>query len=124
MSNEISYADCIISLVPGASWTISGNDYLSLEWFNNDFTKPSESEILEKKVELENELPLKRLREQREFLLIDTDKYVLPDYPHSSESKRQEWITYRQQLRDITTQTPSLNSNGDLINIVWPAIPQ
>lgn len=123
MSNEFSYADCIASLVPGASWTISGNDYLSLEWFNNDYTKPTESEILIKKNQLESGLPLQRLREQRNFLLIESDVYVLPDYPHSSDSKRQEWLTYRQQLRDITTQTPSLDEDGNVININWPSIP-
>jgi hypothetical protein len=123
MSNEISYADCIASLVPGASWTISGNDYLSLEWFNNEYTKPTESEILIKKNQLESGLPLQRLREQRNFLLIESDVYVLPDYPHSSDSKRQEWLTYRQQLRDITTQTPSLDEGGNVININWPTPP-
>ena len=123
MSNEISYADCIVSLVPGASWTISANDYLSLEWLNNDFTIPSESEILIKKNQLESELPLQRLREQRGYLLIESDVYVLSDFPHSSESKRQEWLTYRQQLRDITTQTPSLDDEGNVINITWPSIP-
>ena len=81
MSNEISYADCIASLVPGASWTISANDYLSLEWLNNDFTIPSESEILIKKNQLESELPLQRLREQRGYLLIESDVYVLSDFP-------------------------------------------
>jgi hypothetical protein len=92
---------------------------------NNDYTKPTESEILIRRNQLESELPLQRLREQRNFLLIESDVYVLPDYPHSSDSKRQEWLTYRQQLRDITiSQTPSLDSGGNLINIVWPSIPQ
>tara|TARA_B100001094_G_C18177486_1_gene798740 strand:- start:2085 stop:2459 length:375 start_codon:yes stop_codon:yes gene_type:complete len=123
MSNKISYADCINSLVPGASWTISGNDYSSLEWLNNNFTKPTENEIVTKKIELKNELPLQRLREQRNFLLMESDKYVLPDYPHSSDNKKQEWLTYRQGLRDITTQTPSLDEDGNVININWPTIP-
>ena len=123
MSNKISYADCINSLVPGASWTISGNDYSSLEWLNNNFTKPTENEIVTKKIELKNELPLQRLREQRNFLLMESNKYVLPDYPHSSDNKKQEWLTYRQGLRDITTQTPSLDEDGNVININWPTIP-
>ena len=42
MSNKISYADCITSLVPVASWTISGNDYLSLGIQNSGvFERPT-----------------------------------------------------------------------------------
>ena len=46
---KTTYADCIASLVPGASLTISANDHLTLEWLNNDYTKPTESEILIRK---------------------------------------------------------------------------
>lgn len=32
-------------------------------------------------------------------------------------SNQSEWQTYRQALRDITTQTPSLDENGQLTGI-------
>ena len=41
------------------------------------------------------------LRSQRKSLLNDSDWTVMPDSP-LSDSKKAEWTTYRQQLRDIT----------------------
>ena len=64
------------------------------------------------------------LRCERNKLLKNTDKYMVSDFPHSSESKKNEWIVYRQLLRDLpSTQTPELNDLGDLINITWPQQP-
>ena len=64
------------------------------------------------------------LRYYRNILLDITDKYSLPDYPHSSDTVKQSWLTYRQSLRDLTsTQTPSFDSNRDLINVTWPTDP-
>ena len=121
---KVTYADCIQELVPGAEWSITGNDYESISWDNNSYTKPTLSEIKAKKIELENILPLKILRQKRDFLLSETDKYALPDFPHSSDSKKTEWFTYRQNLRDITTtQTPTLSLLGELENVTWPTEP-
>ena len=124
MSNEITYAECISSLVPGSSWSISGNDYLTLLWDDDSYVKPTEQEILTKKTELVNEYPIQMMREQRNFLLMESDKYSLPDYPHNSEGKKEEWLSYRQDLRNMTSsQSPSINLNGELINVTWPTIP-
>ena len=43
------------------------------------------------------------IREKRDDLLRQTDKYMLPDFPVSPE-KRDEYKSYRQRLRDITKQ--------------------
>lgn len=55
------------------------------------------------------------VRDQRNSLLASCDWTQLPDAPVTAE-KRQEWVTYRQQLRDITSQS-------DPFNIVWPTEP-
>ena len=74
--------------------------------------------------ELTNEeIAMELLRDQRNVILKRSDIYVLPDFPHSSEEVRQEWLNYRQNLRNITTQTPSLDENGFLIGITWPTKP-
>ncbi len=39
-------------------------------------------------------------RQERNFLLENTDKYMISDYP-ITESERQKFIKYRQYLRDI-----------------------
>jgi hypothetical protein len=49
------------------------------------------------------------VRNKRNFLLIRSDWTQLPDAPVDAAA----WVTYRQALRDITTQT-------DPFNIVWP----
>tara|TARA_Y100001970_G_scaffold253216_1_gene327743 strand:+ start:295 stop:675 length:381 start_codon:yes stop_codon:yes gene_type:complete len=121
---KVTYADCILELVPGAEWSITENDYNSIRWDNDDFTKPTLSEIKAKKIELENALPMQMLRQQRDILLKESDIYALPDYPHINDGKKTEWLTYRQNLRDITkTQSPILNLLGVLENVTWPTKP-
>ena len=64
------------------------------------------------------------LREYRNILLNLTDRYILPDFPHDSDAIKQSWIIYRQNLRDLTTtQSPSLDTNGNLIGVTWPIDP-
>ena len=122
----IGYAYCISKLRPDASqnWIIYGNDYSTFIWSDNNYTKPTEQEILDKRVEIHNSYGLKLIRDQREDLLINSDKYAIPDWPHSSEAKRQEWLDYRQALRDMTiTQSPQVDANGELLNVTWPTPP-
>jgi len=60
------------------------------------------------------------LRQQRNQLLAATDWRMASDYPGANQT---EWQTYRQALRDITTQTPSLDADGNLTGITWPTPP-
>lgn len=55
------------------------------------------------------------VREERNMLLADTDYLMLPDYP-ISDAKRDEFVAYRQLLRDL----PSTISPP---NVVWPQKP-
>lgn len=55
------------------------------------------------------------IRETRNQLIAMCDWRVMPDSPLSAE-KRQEWIAYRQALRDFPATT-------DPIRPVWPAMP-
>ena len=69
---------------------------------------------------------LNNLRIIRNNILNSTDKYAIIDYLHSTEKKKQEWFTYRQSLRNLTTtvieQTTILDS--ELTNIEWPTPPE
>ena len=48
-----------------------------------------------------------------------------PRVTKTSEEKRQEWLTYRQALRDMTTtQSPQVDANGNLTNVTWPEVPE
>jgi hypothetical protein len=61
-----------------------------------------------------------RLRDERNQLLAQSDWRMLPDYQGTNQT---EWQVYRQALRDITTQTPSLDADGNLTGITWPIPP-
>jgi len=87
---------------------------------NNELIEVDESLIAAKIAELKAAEPLRLLRQQRNRLLTETDWRMVSDYPDSNQS---EWQTYRQSLRDITTQSPSLDSDGNLTGITWPTPP-
>ena len=50
-------------------------------------------------------IDLRRIKNQRTILLKESDWVVLPHSPITG-SKLEEWVTYRQELRDVTNQTP------------------
>jgi hypothetical protein len=56
------------------------------------------------------------IRESRNYLLMNCDWTVLPDSPLTSET-RQEWVDYRQSLRDITSVFSDPN------DVIWPLSP-
>ena len=58
---------------------------------------------------------MRTLREQRDVLLAETDWMANSDVTMSDA-----WTTYRQALRDITSQTPS---DDRLSNITFPTKP-
>lgn len=60
------------------------------------------------------------LRQRRNLLLSDSDWTQGADSPLSS-SKKTEWQTYRQALRDLPTTYPNPTSKDD---IVWPTKPE
>jgi len=89
-----------------------------------DGGEPITLEMLkQKRIELEDKERFKLLRELRDKLLAETDYITNPDYPVGN---REEWLYYRQQLRDLPqTQNPRLNELGnlDLTSITLPKTP-
>lgn len=121
----LDYFQLIQDLRPNSIFTIDGNDYSTLVWHtNNTTTKPTESEILSKNTEMLNIITLDHLRIERDRLLNESDRYSLNDFPHANDTIKNQWLTYRQQLRDITTQTATINlESGEISNITWPTPP-
>ena len=119
------YQNIITILRPGAEFTITDdNNYNNIVWTDTTQTKPTEEEIISKINELNTILGWEILRIDRNKLLKETDKYMVLDYPNLSESKKNEWITYRQLLRDLPLNAnPSVNEESELINITWPPQP-
>lgn len=128
---ELRYVDAINSLRPDALFGVVQNNYDSIEWFDTEQTKPTQSEIDDELLRINNELKLDYIRNKRNELLIESDRYSLTDFPHSSDDIKQSWLTYRQYLRDITNNlnlsgiTMEFNDLGDIVinNLTWPTPP-
>lgn len=60
------------------------------------------------------------LLDARDELLNKSDFVMMPDYP-ISEEKREQWATYRQELRDLTKQDAWIRN--DLMSIKMPISP-
>lgn len=126
MSNtNLDYFQVIQDLRPNSIFSIDGNDYSTLIWSSlNTSDKPTEAEIISKNTEIKNIIAYDHLRMNRNKLLNDSDRYSLSDYPHENDTIRNQWLSYRQNLRDVTTQTPTINiETGDISNITWPTKP-
>ena len=102
--------------IPYSDWVRYEESYESIIWSND--SKCTKDEWENAKSELQAAEPMRLLRIERNKLLASTDWWVLPD-----RTATQAQLDYRQALRDITTQTPSLDENGNLTGITWPTPP-
>ena len=113
-------AEALAALKPGAEWSLNGYDYSGLEWLDSSQTKPTETEVNSKISSLDAAEAMRLLRIERDTRIAKTDWRASSDLTLASA-----WSTYRQALRDITTQTPKLGSDYelDLTSVTWPTEP-
>ena len=109
----------LLSLRPGAEWVLDGEDYSGLTWLDSG-QQPTEQEVKAKIIELDAAEPMRLLRIERDVRIAKTDWRASSDLTLADA-----WKTYRQALRDITTQTPKLGSDYklDLTSVTWPTEP-
>ena len=102
----------------GQEWTLNGDDYESLIWYDerNTLPKPTLEELTEKWNEHLAAQPLKKLRQERNKRLADVDWVFSTDY-QIDDTIYKEWLTYRKALRDLPSATE------DPENPVWPEQP-
>lgn len=113
-----------ILLKLNADFVSCSDTYESIVWKENAVNKPTESEIQAEISTIDNEMSVETLRYIRNRYLNKTDKYATIDYPHTNDTIKQDWLTYRQALRDLpTTASPQLDANGNLTNVTWPTPP-
>jgi len=116
---DISQA--LVTLAPGAEWSMNADDYNQLQWLSPDIPKPTILEVEAKIAELRSAEPMRLLRIERDRLIAETDWWVLPDRTPTSEQ-----LAYRQALRDLpSTVTPVLDSTTRLgiSGVTWPIKP-
>ena len=119
MKHDISTALAVLR--PNSEWVLDGEDYSGLNWIDSGTTKPTETEINNKIVELDNAEPMKLLRDERNRLLTLTDWRASSDLTLSDA-----WKNYRQALRDLpASSSPTLTSNYNLdkSSVTWPTKP-
>jgi len=111
----IKLNNVVNALVPNAEFV--GDATNIVDW-HDIRPQPTESEIQAKIAELEAAEPLRQLRLERTRRLAQSDWMA-----NSDVTMTEAWRVYRQALRDITTQTPSLDVDGNLTGITWPTTP-
>ena len=118
MKHDIPSA--LTELKPGAEWVLRGTQYSGLEWVDSSQTKPTETEVSNKISSLDAAEPMRLLRIERDARISKTDRRASSDLTITDA-----WKTYRQALRDITTQTPKLDSINELYltSVTWPTEP-
>ena len=114
---KLTITDALKDMCSGIPWTITDADYDSLEWLDETIPKPTLEALEQRRDQLIDARPLKKLRAARDALLSQTDKYATIDFPHGSEVAKQAWLDYRQALRDLPANTT------DAENPTWPIAP-
>ena len=113
--------DALVSLKPNAEFSWAGTEiYSELNYLSSD-TPPTESELDTEVTRLNNLEPMRLLRKERNKKIAESDWRANSDVTLSDE-----WKTYRQALRDITSgASPKLDSVGrlDMTSVTWPTEP-
>ena len=113
--------DALLSLKPKAQFSWAGTEiYSELNYLSSD-TPPTEAELDAEVTRLNNLEPMRLLRKERNKKIAESDWRANSDVTLSDE-----WKTYRQALRDITSgASPTLDSAGrlDMTSVTWPTEP-
>tara|TARA_Y100001937_G_scaffold56022_1_gene77041 strand:- start:219 stop:590 length:372 start_codon:yes stop_codon:yes gene_type:complete len=120
-----SIPSALQELKPGATWTLNGDNYSGLEWLDSGQTKPTETEINNKIIELDNAEAMRLLRIERNKRLTECD-WVIIKANETDIPAPLPWKEYRQRLRDLTNNAnPKLDElyELDLSSVDWPISP-
>ena len=72
--------------------------YSNLIIHDDQYSKPSKASLEAGLAQAQDDFDWQGVRRKRDALLIDSDAYLMPDYPMEDKS---DWEAYRQELRDI-----------------------
>jgi hypothetical protein len=140
--NIILYNKAIQNIFPGVGYTLEGTDYSTLGFntgkttsngttiysltTDEDYSGPTEEQILVEYQRISEEEPMRLLRIERDKLLAETDWVTMRSYSTNTPVP-EEWASYQQALRDLpTTATPVLDptSKIGISGFDWPVKPQ
>ena len=119
---KVEYIDAVRGLVGGRVAGLRQGPLSELRFYDNQ-ELPTEEEIQAKLIELKAADPIRLLRLERNTKLAETDWIIVKGLEQSIDLT--EWKTYRQALRDLpATANPQLDSQGNLVNVTWPEVPE
>lgn len=116
-----SYPDALMSLTPGAQWSMSDiDDYNTLQWYSVDIAQPSKEACDAEIARLNADQPLADCKSQASKLLYQTDWTSIADVADPAKSNpylmnQAEFIAYRSQIRALAV--------NPVANPVWPTMP-
>ena len=70
MNRTFAIIDALISLKPGAQWTLNGDDYAGLDWLDEEQTQPTEQECIAEAARL-----------QAVYDAVEYQRLRAPEYP-------------------------------------------
>ena len=109
--------DVLVKLHKGQwfGWSDSKDKvYSNLVIHDDQYSIPSEASLEAGLVQAQDDFDWQDVRRERDKLLIDSDAYLMPDYPMEDKS---DWEAYRQELRDIP------QDYDDTDDVVYPEEP-
>ena len=116
-------AEALKALVPNAEFKVKGTNYSGITWYpQNTESCPSESALQAKIDELVAGEGLRRLRLERDKLLLECD-WVVIKAAETGVAETDAWKTYRQALRDMPSTSSPAIVDGYLSNVTWPTKP-
>lgn len=123
-NNDVT--DALISLAPGAIWTVRDNDYDQIDWQSEDIPMPTKEEIDAEIQRLTEEEPYTVLREIRNWYLQQSDWTQAQDIRSiRGEEWSSAWDNYRQELRDLPSNSSNLyfDEFNNIQNATFPEKP-
>ena len=111
------FLKAVFELIDTQPPTISHNFTWESLTLPEGYEKPPKEDLERRYQELIDGVPIQQLRETRNRLLDQSDKYSSNDYPHKTDEIKQAWLDYRQALRDL----PSVTEDPENPN--WPTPP-
>ena len=122
LDKNVLFAQALRELDPELQLVRYGLTWESIE-VKDGYEKPPKDKFEKRFQELVDGIPLRELRQERNWRIGRTDFLMVSDFPFPSDTIRQAWKTYRQALRDITATTSrDLIENGQLV-VTWPTAP-
>lgn len=108
----IRISDALYALTPEAQWSITDNDYDTLDWLSPEIPQPSKATVEAKVAEMEAYAPLKETKDEAKKRIAATDWSVLPDVGLDNQDA---FVAYRSILRNLI--------KNPVANPSWPTEP-